>query len=53
MKVMPVEFFIVVLMEILNDYCFTLYQLATMSPLWCHPPYLVDNTDTQYLGDQH
>ena len=25
MKVMPVEFFIVVLMEILNDYCFTLY----------------------------
>ena len=24
-----------------------------MSPLGWHPPYLVDNTDTQYLGDQH
>ena len=24
-----------------------------MSPLGWHPPHLVDNTDTQYLGDQH
>ena len=24
-----------------------------MSPLGRHPPHLVDNTDTQYLGDQH
>ena len=24
-----------------------------MSPLGWHTPYLVDNTDTQYLGDQH
>ena len=24
---------IVILIEIYNDYCFTLYQLATMSPL--------------------
>ena len=44
---------IVILIEILNDYCFILYQLATMSPLGSHPPHLVDNTDTQHLGDQH
>ena len=24
-----------------------------MNPLGWHPPHLVDNTDTQYLGDQH
>ena len=30
-----------------------LLLLATMSPLGWHPPHLVDNTDTQYLGDQH
>ena len=24
-----------------------------MSPLGSHPPHLVDNTDTQHLGDQH
>ena len=24
-----------------------------MSPLGWHPPHLVDNTNTQYLGDQH
>ena len=24
-----------------------------MSPLGWHPPHLLDNTDTQYLGDQH
>ena len=24
-----------------------------MSPLGWHPPHLVDNTDTHYLGDQH
>ena len=30
-----------------------LYELATMSPLGYHPPHVVDNTDTLYLGDQH
>ena len=28
-------------------------ELATMNPLGWHPPYLVDNTDTLYLVDQH
>ena len=28
-------------------------ELATMNPLGLHPPYLMDNTDTLYLGDQH
>ena len=45
--------FLVIHIEILNDYCFILYQLPTMSPLGRHQPHLVDNTDTQYLGDQH
>ena len=27
--------------------------LATMNPSGWHPPHLVDNTDTLYLGDQH
>ena len=31
---------------------FILYKLATMSPFGWHPPHLVDNTDTLYLGDQ-
>ena len=30
-----------------------LYSLATMSPLGWQSPHLVDNTDTQYLGEQH
>ena len=25
-------------------------ELATMNPLGWHPPYLVGNTDTMYLG---
>ena len=41
---------IVILIEILNDYCFILYQLATMSPLGWHPPHLMYNTYTPYLG---
>ena len=41
---------IVILIENLNDYCYVLYQLATVNPLGLHPPHLVDNTDTQYLG---
>ena len=44
---------IIILIEILNNYCFILYWLAAMSHLGWHPPHLVDNTDTQYLGDQH
>ena len=32
--------------------CFIL-ELTKMNPLGWHPPYLVDNTDTMYLGDQH
>ena len=43
---------IVILIEILNDYCFILYYLATRSPLGWHHSHLVGNTDTQYLGDQ-
>ena len=38
---------IVILIEILNDYCFILHYLATISPLGWHPPHLVDNTGTQ------
>ena len=28
-------------------------ELATMNPLGWHPPYVVGNTDTTYLGEQH
>ena len=41
---------LILIMVITN---FILYYLATMSPLGWHPPHLVDNKDTQYLGDQH
>ena len=44
---------LVICIEILNDYCFILFQLVTVSPLGWHPPHLADDTDTQYLGDQH
>ena len=44
---------IIILIEILNNYCFILYWLAAMSHLGWHPPHQVDNTDTLYLGDQH
>ena len=44
---------IIILIEILNNYCFILYWLATISHLGWHPPHLVDNTDTQYLREQH
>ena len=47
---MLVEILLIIIMII--D-CFILYELATMSPLGWHPPHLVDNTDTLYLGDQH
>ena len=47
---MLVEILIIVIIIIV---CFILYELETMSPLGCHPPHLVDNTDTLYLGDQH
>ena len=33
--------------------CFTLYELATTSPLEWHLTHLVDNVDTLYLGDHH
>ena len=33
--------------------CFIIYWLATMSSLGWHSPHLSDNTDTQYLGDEH
>ena len=46
---MLVEILIVIMIIV----CFTLYELATMSPLEQHPPHLVDNIDTLYLGDQH
>ena len=34
-------------------YYFGLCKLATMSPLGWHPPCVVNNTDTLYLGDKH
>ena len=33
--------------------CFISYELATIKPLGCHSPHLVDDIDTLYLGDQH
>ena len=47
---MLVEILVVVIMIIV---CFILYEMATISPLGRHPPNLVDNTDTLYLGYQH
>ena len=48
MKIMLVE--IIIFIIIIT--CFILHYLATMSSLGWHPPYLVDNTDTQYVGYQ-
>ena len=39
--------------EILNDYLFYLASAANNKPFRVTPPHLVDNTDTQYLRDQH
>ena len=47
---MLVEILIIVIMVIV---CFILYEPATTSPIRWHPPYLVDNADTLYLGDHH
>ena len=44
---MFVEILVIVIMIIV---CLILFELATMSPLGWHPPHLVDNTDTPYLG---
>ena len=48
MKIMLVENLILIIIIV----CFILYYLAAMSSLGWHPPYLVDNTDTQYVGYQ-
>ena len=47
---MLVEILLIIIMIIV---CFILNELATMSPLGWHPPNVVNNTDTLYLGDQH
>ena len=47
---MQLEILIIVIMIIV---CYILYELAAMNPLRGHPPHLVDNIDTLYLGDQH
>ena len=47
---MVVEILLIIIMIIV---CFILYELATINPLGSHPPHVVDNTDTLYLGDQH
>ena len=39
--------------EILNDYLFYLASATNNKPFRVTPPHLVDNTDTQYLRDQH
>ena len=45
---------IVILIEILNDYyLFYLVLAGNNEPLRWHPPHLMYNTDTQYLGGQH
>ena len=49
MKVMLVEIFTMIIVIV----CFILYELASMSFLGWHPPHLMDNTDTLYLGDLH
>ena len=49
-KVMLVGILIIVIMGIV---CFILHDLSTVNPLRWHPPYLVDDTDTLYLEDQH
>ena len=50
---MLMEVLLLFLLKFLMIICFILHWLATMSPLGRHPPHLVDNTDTQYLGDQY
>ena len=47
------DYYLLYIMWASNNVSFTLCELATMSPLGWHPPHLVDNTDTLYLGDQH
>ena len=46
-KVIFVEILVIVIRIIV---CFILYELVARSPLGWHPPHLVDNTDTLYLG---
>ena len=46
---MLVEILIIIMIAIF----FILYELKTMAPLGWHPPYLVGNAGTLYLGDQH
>ena len=46
---MLIKFLIVILIEILNDYLFYLALAGNNMPFMVTR--LVDNTDTQYLGD--
>ena len=41
----------VMLME--NPTLIVTKHVPLVSPLGLHPPYPVDDTDTQFLGDQH
>ena len=48
------EFFLLFLLKFLMiTFLFYLVIAATRSPLGWHTPHVVDNKDTQYLGDQH
>ena len=46
---MLVEIFIIIMIIVY----FILYELSAMNLLGWHPPHLMDNTDTLYLGDQY
>ena len=50
---MLMEFLLLILLKFLMIICFILHELVTMTPWGWHPPHLGDNTDTQYLEDQH
>ena len=48
------DFFLLFLLKLLIiTFLFYLVIAATRSPLGWHTPHVVDNKDTQYLGDQH
>ena len=53
MRVMPVKFLFLFLLKFLIVLALSCISWQKMTPLGWHSPRLVDNTDTEYLGDQY